>query len=119
MPWKAQDHDALVAKHDIYAHEILLPLLAHILNRAMSEGFLTRCTEHSTVPILKSGDSMMPSNSRTITIDYYLANLHGPILKSELSIWQREMAVIQLDRQDFETFLKSLRHYAVLGLCNS
>ena len=37
---KAQDHD--IGEHFIYAHDILLPLRAHIFNRAMCEGFPTR-----------------------------------------------------------------------------
>ena len=36
---KGQDHDGLVGDHFIYAHDILLPLLANIFNRAMCEGF--------------------------------------------------------------------------------
>ena len=38
---KAQDHNGLVYEHFIYTRDIvvLLPLLAHILNIAMFEGF--------------------------------------------------------------------------------
>ena len=52
---KAQDHDGLVGEHFIYARDTLLPLLAHIFNRAMCEGFPTRWTEHTIVAILKNG----------------------------------------------------------------
>ena len=49
---KAQDHDGLVGEYFIYSCDILLPLLAHIFNRAMCEGLPTRWTEHTIVPIL-------------------------------------------------------------------
>ena len=41
---KAQDHDGLVGEHFIYARDTLLPLRAHIFNKAMCKGFLTRWT---------------------------------------------------------------------------
>ena len=41
---KAQDRDGLVGDHFIYARDTLLPLLAHIFNRTMCEGFPTRWT---------------------------------------------------------------------------
>ena len=83
----AQDHDGLVGEHFIYARNILLPLLAHIFNRAMCEGFPIRLTKHTIVPILKSGGPMMPSNYRTFITGHYLYKLNGSILESELSIW--------------------------------
>ena len=73
---KAQDHDGLVGEYFIYAYEILFPLLGHIFNRAMCEYFPTSWTEHTIVPIFKSGDPMMPSNYRTIMIGRYLAKLY-------------------------------------------
>ena len=53
----------------------------------MCEGFPTRWAEHIIVPILKSGDPMMPSNHRTIIIGHYLAKLYALILELESSIW--------------------------------
>mgnify|MGYP006973832052 FL=1 len=55
---KAQDHDGLVDEHLIYAKDILLLLLAHILNRDACEGSRSCCIEHTILPILKSEDPM-------------------------------------------------------------
>ena len=44
---KAHDHDGFVGEQFIYALDILLPLLAHIFNRAMCEGFPTRWTQQT------------------------------------------------------------------------
>ena len=59
-------------------------------------------TEHTIVPILKSGDPMMLSNYRTIINGHYLAKLYGSILELELSIWAERIAAVQLDKQVFE-----------------
>ena len=55
---KAQDHDGLVDEHVIYAQDILLLLLVHIVNRDVCEGSCSCWTEHNILPILKSGDPM-------------------------------------------------------------
>ena len=36
---KAQDHHGFAGEHFIYAHDILLFLLAYVFDRAMCEGF--------------------------------------------------------------------------------
>ena len=55
------------------------------------------------VPILKSGDPMIPSNNRTIMNGHYLAKLYGLLVKSELIDGQRRMVAVQLSRQTFES----------------
>ena len=111
---KAQDHDGLVGEHFIYARDTLLPLLAHIFNRAMCEGFPTRWTQHTIVPILKSGDPMMPSNYRTIMIGHYLAKLYGSILESELSRWVEQNGCHSAGQAGFRKWFTNLDHILTL-----
>ena len=55
---KTHDHDGLVGEQFIYARDISLLLLAHILNRDACEGSRSCCIEHTILPILKSEDPM-------------------------------------------------------------
>ena len=72
----------MVGEHFIYARDILLPLLAHIFNRAVREGFPARWTEHIIVPIHKREKPMLPGNYRTIMIGHYFAKVYGSIQES-------------------------------------
>ena len=57
---KAQDHDGFVCEHFSYVVD-LRPLLAHIFNRAMCEGFYTSWAELTIVLIFKIGHPTKPS----------------------------------------------------------
>ncbi|MCO5582230.1 hypothetical protein L7F22_036122 [Adiantum nelumboides] len=82
---RARDQAGLQAEHLIYGCDALAPLIAHLFNRALSEGFPESWTEHTIVPIHKPGDTMDPSTYRTIMIGPILAKLYGAILEEELS----------------------------------
>ncbi|MCO5582134.1 hypothetical protein L7F22_036024 [Adiantum nelumboides] len=82
---RARDQAGLQAEHLIYGCAALAPLIAHLFNRALSEGFPESWTEHTIVPIHKSGDTMDPSTYRTIMIGPILAKLYGAVLEEELS----------------------------------
>ncbi|MCO5590480.1 hypothetical protein L7F22_044450 [Adiantum nelumboides] len=75
----------LQAEHLIYGRETLAPLIAHLFNRALVEGFPDSWTEHTIVPIHKSGDVMDPGTYRTIMIGPTLAKLYGAVLEEALS----------------------------------
>ena len=111
---KAQDHDGLFGEHFIYARDTLLPLLAHIFNRAMCKGFPTRWTKYTIVPILKSRDPMMPSNYRTIMIGHYFTKLYGLILESELSIWAKQNGCRSVRQAGFWKGFTTLDHILTL-----
>ena len=84
----------LVSEHFIYALDILVLLLAHIFNRAMSEGFPTSWIEYTIVPIFKSGDLIMLRNHRRIMIGHYLAKLYDTfcmmLVKKGVETWVYE-----------------------------
>ena len=84
---KALDYDGLAGEHFMYARDIVAPLLVHVFNRAVCEGFPPSWTEHTVIPLFKSGDPMMPNNYRTIMISHCLAKIYGSILEKELSRW--------------------------------
>ena len=92
----------------------LCPLLAHIFNKAMCEGFLTRWIKHTIVPILKSGDPIMPRNYRTIMIGHYLAKLYGSIQESELSIWAKQNGCRSTGQASFRKGFTTLDHILTL-----
>ena len=58
---KTQDHDGLVGEHVIYTYYTLVPVVAHIFNRAMCEGFYTSWAELTIVLIFKIGHPTKPS----------------------------------------------------------
>ena len=76
----------IVDEHFIHAHDMLVPLLAHIFNRAMSEGFATSLIKHTIVAIFDFGDAMIPCDYRTIMIGHYSTRLYGSNLESELNV---------------------------------
>ena len=76
----------------------------------MCEGFPTRWTEHTIVPILKSGDPMMPSSYTTIMIGHYLAKLYGSILKSELYVWAEWNGCHSAGQVGFQKVFTTLDH---------
>ena len=83
---KPHDHDGLVDEHFIHAHDMLVPLLAHIFNRATSEGFATSLIKHTILAIFDFGDPLIPCDYRAITIRHYLTRLYGSIVASELNV---------------------------------
>ena len=82
---RAADHTGIQGEHLIYASKTLAPFVAHLFNRAVVEGLPEEWTMHTIVPIHKSGDTLDPSNYRTIMIGHTLAKLYGAVLEAELS----------------------------------
>ena len=82
---RAADHTGLQSEHFIYAVDTLAPILAHLFNRALTEGLPAEWTMHTIVPIHKAGDQLDPSNYRTIMIGHTLAKLYEAVLEEELS----------------------------------
>ncbi|MCO5546729.1 hypothetical protein L7F22_000165 [Adiantum nelumboides] len=82
---RAKDQVGLQAEHLIYGRETLAPLIAHLFNRALAEGLSDSWTEHTIMPIHKSGDVMDPGTYRTIMIGPTLAKLYGAVLEEALS----------------------------------
>ncbi|MCO5584762.1 hypothetical protein L7F22_038694 [Adiantum nelumboides] len=82
---RARDQYSLQAEHIIYGRATLAPLIAHLFNRALAEGFPDSWIENTTVPIHKSGDPMDPSTYRTIMIGPILAKLYGTVMEEALS----------------------------------
>ncbi|MCO5558046.1 hypothetical protein L7F22_011621 [Adiantum nelumboides] len=82
---RAIDQYSLHAEHIIYGRETLAPLIAHLFNRALAEGFPDSWIENTIVPIHKPGDPMDPSTYRTIMIGPILAKLYGTVMEEALS----------------------------------
>ncbi|MCO5554543.1 hypothetical protein L7F22_008073 [Adiantum nelumboides] len=82
---RATDHTGLQGKYFIYAAHTLAPLIAHLFNTALAEGFPESWTMHTIVPLHKAGDRMDPANYRTIMIGHMMAKIYGAVLESELS----------------------------------
>jgi hypothetical protein len=81
----SQNHDGLIAKHISHACDTLAPLLAHMFNRALCEGFPPTWSTNTISPIHKSGDPLDPNNYQTIMIGHTMAKLYGSVLEAELS----------------------------------
>ncbi|MCO5609097.1 hypothetical protein L7F22_063319 [Adiantum nelumboides] len=82
---RAADHTGLQGEYFIHAAHTLAPLIAHLFNRALAEGFPESWTMHTIVPLHKAGDRMDPANYRTIMIGHMMAKIYGAVLESELS----------------------------------
>eukprot|EP00250_Pteridium_aquilinum_P029136 c38598_g1_i1 orf=1-231(-) len=65
---RSTDHTGIQSEHLIYAAATIAPLIAHVFNRAIGEGLPEEWTQHTIVPIHKSGDTLDPGNYRTIMI---------------------------------------------------
>ena len=87
---RSADHTRLQSEHIIYAASTIAPLIAHIFNRAIGEGFPEEWTKHTIVPIHKSGDTLDPGNYRTIMIGHTMAKLFGAVLEAELSSYTED-----------------------------
>ena len=84
---RSADHTGLQSEHIIYAASTIAPLIAHIFNRAIGEGFPEEWTQHTIVPIHKSSDTLDPGNYRTIMIGHILAKLYRAILEAKLNAY--------------------------------
>lgn len=111
---RAQDHEGLVAEHFIHARDTIAPILAWMFNRAMCEGFPSSWSDHTIVPLLKSGDPMMPTNYRTIMIGHCLAKIYGSILEHELSSWTEKQRLRAQGQAGFRRGHTTLDHILTL-----
>ncbi|MCO5570021.1 hypothetical protein L7F22_023735 [Adiantum nelumboides] len=111
---RAQDHDGLVGEHFIYACRELAPLLAHMFNRSVCEGFPASRTANTIVPLFKSGDPMVQGNYKTIMIGHYLAKIYGSILERELSVWAERNGHRARGQAGFRQGFSTLDHILTL-----
>lgn len=82
---RTQDHTRMRGEHLSFASDTLAPLIAHIFNRALSEGFPHSWAMNTFTPIHEAGDQSDPGNYRIIMIGHLLAKLYGAVLEMELS----------------------------------
>ena len=111
---RASDHTGLQSEHLIYAATTLSPLIAHMFNRALTEGFPPEWTMHTIVPIHKAGDAMDPGNYRTIMIGHVHAKLYGAILEAKLSTYTKDVGLRVQEQTGFRRGLLTLDHIFVL-----
>ncbi|MCO5547050.1 hypothetical protein L7F22_000491 [Adiantum nelumboides] len=112
--WEGGDQTGLQAEHLIYGCDALAPLIAHLFNRGLSEGFPESWTEHTIVPIHESGDTMDPSTYCTIMIGPILAKLYGAVLEEELSSLAEGEGMRTPGQADFRLAFSTIDHIFTL-----
>jgi len=111
---RATDHTGLQSEHLIYAADILAPLIAHVFNRVVVEGFPKEWTRHTIVPLHKSGDALDPGNYRTIMIGHTMAKLYGAVLEAELSSYAEGEGLRAPEQAGFRRAFSTIDHIFVL-----
>ena len=111
---RSADHTGLQSEHLIYAATTIAPLIAHVFNRAIGEGFPEEWTRHTIVPIHKSGDTLDPGNYRTIMIGHVMAKLYGAVLEAELSSFAETEGLRAPGQAGFRRAFSTIDHVFVL-----
>ena len=111
---KAADHTGLQAEHLVYAQDDLAPLITHLFNRALSEGFPPQWRMNTVAPIHKGGDSMDPNTYRTIMIGHILAKLYGTVMEAELSGYTERAGLRAPEQAGFRRAFSTIDHIFTL-----
>ena len=111
---RSADHTGLQSEHIIYAASTIAPLIAHVFNRAIGEGFPEAWTQHTIVPIHKSSDTLDPGNYRTIMIRHTMAKLYGAVLEAELSSYAEAEGLRAPEQAGFRRAFSTIDHVFVL-----
>ena len=111
---RSTDHTGIQSEHLIYAAATIAPLIAHVFNRAIGEGLPEEWTQHTIVPIHKSGDTLDPGNYRTIMIGHTMAKLYGAVLEAELSSYGETEGLRAPGQAGFRRTFSTIDHIFVL-----
>jgi len=95
---------------------VLIPHIHKLFNLAMTQGFPKPWILSLIVPILKSGDKIIPSNYRTIMISLIIDKLYRFTLETKISLWLEIPGKIAKDQDEFKRHHSTIDHLVTLKI---